>query len=914
MRKVVASQVLIPALTLLVVAGALVLIWNQRNRVERQMLELRTRTTTEQVALRLETFISSRLHLVRQMAAQWQRDEVNTPERFGEMARAIQAEFSSFQAINWIDPDGVIRWLVPEEPNLPARNRALQAHPGLADVLREAARRNEPRSSRPLNLFQGGRGFGTYFPLIVDGRLEGYINGVFRMDALIRDALQKGALGDFYLRIEDQGELLFEQGPSEVFHESPFAQSYPVHVLDRKWTLTLVPTPRTVAAHQSRVDEAFLAVGLTLAAGLAVVLRAFLQRQTALRESEQRLRLAVENMPAMVAAFDGDGQIIVWNRYCEQVTGFSSREIVGNPLARQLLAPEFIGGDGGGDSPLFGLAPGAEQEWILHCKKGEPRTISWSNASADLQVPGWAAWGVGMDITERRKTEDALRLTQFAMDHSAVATFWVREDGSFFYVNEEACRSLGYTKQELLGMGVFDIDPCFSRNHWTEHWNSLNRTGRTVTFESQHRRRDGSTFPVEITASPLHYKGMFYQFAFATDLTARKRAEEDRLAMERALLETQRLESLGVLAGGVAHDFNNLLTAVMGSASLARSAVGADSPVGEYLAHIESAAQQAADLARQLLAYSGKGKFVLTTFDLRSAVQETDSLLRVSIGKSVKLDVELGAVPLYVRGDPGQVRQIVMNLVINAAEAVGEEPGAVSVRTSEIELSGGPVSGQVSEGSLAAGRYVCLEVRDTGPGMDEQTKSRIFEPFFSTKATGRGLGLAAVLGIVRGHRGALSVDTAPGRGTTFRVFLPLSPQPTPDEVVEQMSDAAPSMSGGTVLVVDDEESVRTVARIILEDSGFNVLTAADGYEGVELFRDHADEVRVVLLDMTMPRMSGREALAAMRQLRPEVRVLLSSGFDEQEATGELAENRFTGFMHKPYRADQLLRKVREMMK
>jgi PAS domain S-box-containing protein len=902
---------LIPALTFLFIAAGLVTIWAQLDRVADRMLALRTRTTTEQVAFRLESFMAARLHLVQQMVNQWLARQINTPERFAELARATEEEFSSFQAINWIDRDGVIRWLVPEEPNLPAKDRPLSGHPGLQEILAEAAAENQPRSSGPLVLFQGGRGFGTYFPIVRNGQLEGYINGVFRMEPVILDCLQKGVLGDFHLQVLDAGEGLFRDSPPQVFLESSFSHSHPVRVLDRQWMLTLAPTPETVALYKTQADEAFLAVGLLLASGFAVMLKSFLQRQAVLSESEQRLRLAVENMPAMVAAFDAAGRCIVWNRHCERVTGYSTREVVDNPQAEGLLQPRRVGA-ADGDTTRFGSVEGQDQEWLLTCKDGTVRTISWSDASAGLRVPGWSAWGVGTDITERRRTEDALRLTQFAMDHAAIATFWIREDASFFYVNEAARRSLGYSREELLGMGVFDVDAEYHPESWSVHWEMINRTGKNLTFESRHRRKNGSTFPVEVTASLLNYKGQTYQFAFARDITERKRAEEERLSMERSLLETQKLESLGLLAGGVAHDFNNLLTAVLGSASLARRGAPADSPLAGHLEHIESAAQQAAELARQLLAYSGKGKFILTTVDLRSAILETDQLLRVSIPKRVTVQAELGDVPLYVRGDPGQVRQIVMNLVINAAEAIGEDEGTVRIRTGATRLEAGPLAGSVGEASLAGGEFVFLEVSDSGPGIDARMQARIFEPFFSTKAPGRGLGLSAVMGIVRGHRGAIKLDSTVGTGTIWTVYLPACEAPTDMPAVEEPRAELPT-AGGTVLVVDDEDSVRTVAQVILEDSGYCVLTAQDGREGVDLFQANADEVRVVLLDMTMPRMDGRQALREIRAIRPEVRVVLSSGYDEGEASGELAGNKITSFIQKPYRADQLLRKVQEIL-
>lgn len=901
---------LIPILMFLIIGSGLVPIWIRLRSVETEMLDLRTRTTTEQVAFRFENFIAMRLHLVQYLTIQWSRNQINTPDRFREASQALQEEFRTYQAINWVDPAYIIRWVVPEADNLPAKNRDLRTHLGLAEILQDVRERNVPRASPPLQLFQGGCGFGTYYPLMRDGRCEGFINGVFRMKPLVADCLHRGVLGDFHLQITDAGATLFAEASPEVFDRSPHARSYPIRVLDRHWTVTLVPTAVLISSYETPADEMFLIVGLLLAAGLAVTLKAFLRRQNAIQESEQRLRTAVENMPVMVAAFNPGGQVIAWNRYCEQITGYTAAEIVGNPKAEFLLQPKR-GGGVAIDSRPFGLARGPAQEWLISRKDGSVRTILWTKASTGPAVPGWAAWGVGADITERRQTEDSLRLTQFAIDYAAVATFWIGKDARFFYVNRAACEALGYTYGELLQRSVFDVDPNIPSETWPDRWLAIKARTEPVTFETVLLRKNGTTFPVEVTASSLCYKGEFYDFIFAKDLTDRKQAEAERLAMERALLETQRLESLGLLAGGVAHDFNNLLTAMMGTLSLARKTVPKGSTLAGYLEHVEFAGQQASDLARQLLAYSGGGKFVLTDVDLRSVIEDTGNLLRASIPKSVAVEYCLGDVPICIKADVAQMRQIVMNLLINAAEAIGEKDGMISVRTANVLADREMLAGMTSEPEMIEGPYAMLEVADTGCGIDAEQRARIFEPFFSTKSTGRGLGLAAVLGIVRGHRGTIRVESEPGRGAVFQVLLPGCDSPAASR--QEQDAPKPSSVGGTILVVDDEQAVRTVAQIILEDSGFSVLLAHDGKEGVEVFRQHAEEIQAVLLDMTMPYMDGRAVLSAIRGICPDARVLLSSGYGEQQTVGDLTWDRITQFIQKPYRADQLLAKLQQIL-
>lgn len=902
----------IPWLVFLAASVGLVLMWHRLRQHEDELLHTRTETTTCQVAYRIETFIETRLHMIGQMVRLWQHHQINTPERFAEMASALQAEFTSFQAINWVDADGVIRWLVPEDRNLPAKDRDLRGHAGMDDILCDTVQAGVPRSSPPVELFQGGRGFGTYFPLFREGRHEGFINGVFRMKRVVEDCLKEGVRDEFYIRITDGNEL-YSDVPAGEFENTSCTRCKQLHVLDRTWTVHLLPKPQLVAAYSTLEDEWLLGVGLLLAAGLALTLRAFVLRQAAVQESEARLRLAVENMPVMVAAFDRNGRILAWNRQSERITGYAASEMIGNPHALERLLPEGAScSDGTKPSALGRDASPGDREYLVRCRDGQVRTIAWSNASDRVQVPGWATWGVGLDVTERRRAEHQLWLTQLAVENASIATFWVGPDAGLKYVNEAACRSLGYTRQELLGLTIWDIDPAFPRDNWQEHWARMIECQESIIFETVHRRKDGTEFPVEITARYVRYGDEEYHFAFARDLTERKRAEQQRLEMERAMLESQKLESLGLLAGGVAHDFNNLLTAMLGSASLARTSVDARSPLAGYLAHIESAAQQAADLARQLLAYSGKGKFVVEKVEVGALVEQIGQLLRVSIPRRVELKYQVADEPLYVEADVAQLRQIIMNLVVNAGEAIGENEGTITLRTGRVQADRAYLADMADDFGLADGPYIVLEVSDTGCGMDAATQEKIFDPFFTTKGRGRGLGLAAALGIVRGHGGGIRIYSEPGKGTTFKILLPSTEPPT--ESTPTGPSAAPSTAtGGMILVVDDEHSVRVVASMILKEGGFTVLTASDGVDGVEVFREHADEIRAVLLDMTMPRMSGKEALVEMRRIRPDVPVVLSSGYNEQEATNEFAGHGAVGFIQKPYRADQLLDRIQEVL-
>ena len=416
----------------------------------------------------------------------------------------------------------------------------------------------------------------------------------------------------------------------------------------------------------------------------------------------------------------------------------------------------------------------------------------------------------------------------------------------------------------------------------------------------------GRAFYDEATGAPLRMTGT------AMDITARKDAEQERERVEKKLREAQKLESLGVLAGGIAHDFNNLLTGVLGTASLARMDSPADSPILPYLDDIEEAATRAADLCRQMLAYAGKGRFVIQEVDLSAIVSETTHLLQSSIGKSVVLKMDLAEGLPAVSGDAAQIRQIVMNLVINASEAIGQKSGVVTVSTSLVHADRALLDASPAEPELPEGDYIHLQVGDTGSGMPPETLARIFDPFFTTKFTGRGLGLAAVLGIVHGHKGTLKVASEPGQGTVFDILLPCAAEPAAPRAKPD-AGAHHWRGSGTVLLVDDERTVRVIIGRMLEAMGFTVITANDGREAVERFRAEGAGIRAVLLDLTMPHLDGEGAFRELRLLRPEVRVLLMSGYNEHEAMNRFIGKGLAGFLQKPFKTENLRARLEEIL-
>ncbi|MFV9503163.1 MAG: response regulator [Oscillochloridaceae bacterium umkhey_bin13] len=393
------------------------------------------------------------------------------------------------------------------------------------------------------------------------------------------------------------------------------------------------------------------------------------------------------------------------------------------------------------------------------------------------------------------------------------------------------------------------------------------------------------------------------------DISAHKAAEEERRIFESKIQHAQKLESLGVLAGGIAHDFNNLLTAMLGYASLAALDLPSDSQASQMLHEIEAAAQRAADLARQMLTYAGRNTFAPQALRLDQLVADLARLLETVVSKRATLQMDL--TPVTITGDQSQIGQVVMNLITNAAEALDDRPGSVSIRTGLIEADAALLKTAVIPGNVEPGRYACIEVIDTGSGMDTATLNRIFELFYSTKFTGRGLGLAAVLGIVKSHGGTITVTSTPGVGSQFRVLFPAT-----DGSVHHDGPAqtiAPARLQGTVLVIDDDASVRGFVRRVLERAGLHIHEAASGREGLDTFAAKYTQIDAVILDLTMPDLGGHEVLRTLRAIHPEVAVLIISGYSAQEVTNRLTEP-VDALLQKPFRPSELLAQVQWLLR
>jgi PAS domain S-box-containing protein len=518
---------------------------------------------------------------------------------------------------------------------------------------------------------------------------------------------------------------------------------------------------------------------------------------------------------------------------------------------------------------------------------------------------------------ERQRAEQSLRESEERLrtiiQHMPVLMIAFDQQGDIVAWNQECENVTGYKADEMVGnsKAMHRLYPHTAqrivmmaewrwpaRDYRGREWELAckDNTVRTVSWSNISK-----AFPVSNWSS----------WVIGIDVSATKRAQAEREQMQSKLLQTQKLESLGVLAGGIAHDFNNLLTGILGNAGLALLRLEDSSAARECIQRVIGASERAAELTRQMLAYAGKASFEIRPISLSEHILETTHHLIATISKKVAFDLRLGDDLPAVEVDPAQIQQLAMNLIINAAESCGDDPGTVTISTRLDQVEAGHKQQWFTGEALSPGPYVCLEVQDSGCGMDEATVAKIFDPFFSTKFTGRGLGLSTVLGIVRAHRGSLQVKSSPGNGSTFRVLLPASQRtlehPTPEEGVTSLNGR------GLILVVDDELFVLEVARRILEGFGYDVLTAENGRQGLEIFRQRSKDIDLVLLDKTMPDLDGEETFRAMKAILPDLLAILTSGYQETEVTTHFLSDELAGFVQKPYTPETLAFKIKQAL-
>jgi PAS domain S-box-containing protein len=625
--------------------------------------------------------------------------------------------------------------------------------------------------------------------------------------------------------------------------------------------------------------------------GFVVLLKKTVKYKTEqLRQSEQRFRSAVIDAPFPIMIHSEDGEVITINKVWTSLTGYRHEEI---PTIDAWTAKAY-GIEQGSQvkqhiSALYALdGPKNEGEYTICTRDG--RQIVWAFSSSSLgqfSDGRELVMSMAMDMTEHQANAARIEALAKFPDENPYPVLRASRTGELLYANRasfpllhkkllDVGQPLTAELAELLTAAVADEEVQCGEISSGERWFSF------------------SVVPVQ---------DQDYANFYGTEITRQRKLQEERRRLEEQMLHAQKLESLGVLAGGIAHDFNNILMAVMGNADLALMRLGPESPAVDNLRQIEKAAGKATDLARQMLAYSGKGKFVVESLDLNRLIEEMLHMLEVSISKNVVLRFNYNQHLPAIEADATQIRQVLMNLVINASEAIGERSGVIAISTGAMDCDRDYLRDTWLDEDLPAGLYVYFEIADTGHGMDRETVRRVFDPFFTTKFTGRGLGMAAVLGIARGHKGAIKVYSEPGKGTTFKVLLPASGKPVALFDVEQLDSSW--QGSGKVLLVDDEETVRAVGKSMLEELGFEVVSAADGREALAQFRKHSEQIQLVLMDLTMPHLDGEQTFRELRRIVPDVKVIMTSGYNEQEVTQKFVGKGLSGFLQKPFRVSML---------
>ncbi|CAB1059222.1 diguanylate cyclase/phosphodiesterase (GGDEF & EAL domains) with PAS/PAC sensor(s) [Olavius sp. associated proteobacterium Delta 1] len=534
----------------------------------------------------------------------------------------------------------------------------------------------------------------------------------------------------------------------------------------------------------------------------------------------------------------------------------------------------------------------------------------WFSGSSSAQRSGdnLIFNGVLVDITDRRKMEAALRITQFSFDKAAIGIYHIGSDARIFNVNKHAARTLGYSTAELSAMSFFDIDPHMNSDNWGLTWQDLCEAG-VAKFETIHRRKDGVDLPVYITSNLLAYDGQQFSIAFVQDISERKRAEKESKRLEVALIQSQKMEAIGDLAGGIAHDFNNILSAVIGYSELSLSMTTVDSPIHHNLQGIMAAGLRARDLVQQILTFSRKNDRELHPLLVGPLVKESLKLLRSSLPTTIEISQQIAHNTDNVLADPTQIHQIVMNLCTNAAHAMEADGGHLKVILSQVKLCEEDI--RLHPG-LLPGSYLKPSVQDTGCGIPAEIIKNIFDPYFTTKEKGKGtgLGLSVVHGIVKSYGGSIFPYSEQNSGTTINVYLP-----TVKKQITVENAVIPDLPGGSehILLVDDEPSIVEVGRMMLENLGYQVSTATGSKSALEVFKQAPHAIDLVLTDMTMPQMTGDQLAVELLKIRPGLPIILCTGYSAKMSGAEALKKNINAFIQKPIVKSDLARLIRNVI-
>ena len=797
-------------------------------------------------------------------------------------------------------------------------------------------------------------------------RLRGVLAGAVPFSDLLKNTVLKmpsntvnlllvdkaGEEGERHLAGLVDGQLRLRPSPSDDTFRTGLRREIPLPVAGRNWVASFQPSTKPASSYPA----AFLTGGILLTALLAALLSsaqrgtATVQRlvdertaelratQRALDEDNQRRRKAEERYRAFVEQsseaiwrLEMDEPVPVdlpegqqMDRYYEHAILAEANDafahMYGFERAKEMIGMRL--------SELMPRDPATFEHLRRYVRGGYRlanaeshevgrdgiRRIFLNNLTGIVENGCLVrAWGTQRDVTEQRRAEDERRRAEMrlnsAMSAADLGTWeWDVESDTLTW-SAATERMFGFEPGTFRG-GLADylalVHPDH-RAHIAERLRHAASEGGNLTGELKILRRDGVPRWLASRGDVIRNEQgrVIRVVGAAMDVTEQHDAAEEKERIENRLQETQKLESLGILAGGIAHDFNNLLTGILGNASLARMDTPEDSPAQHNLEAIEKISRRAAELCKQMLAYSGKGRFVVQRLDLSEIVEDTAQLIRPSLSRNATVESHLARGLPAIAADETQMRQIIMNLGINASDALGDAAGVIDIRTGLMHADADYLASTTLSPDTPPGDYVFLEISDTGCGMTPETQKKIFNPFFTTKFTGRGLGLAAVLGIVRGHGGALKVVSDVGKGSTFTLLLPSTGEPVEAPAAPEAPVPVEWRGSGAVLVIDDDEAVRIVASRMLHAMGYEVVLAVDGREGVAKFRENPANFCAILLDLTMPLMDGTEVFSELRHVKGDIKVVLMSGFNEQDAISRFAGQGLAAFVQKPFAPEEL---------
>lgn len=789
-------------------------------------------------------------------------------DRDAHVQRTRDAGFTSYD-ITERDADGrmtsagdrpeyvAVSYLAPKRENEAAHGYDIASEQSRRAALDRAEAEGALAITAPIRLVQDGTGSAQGFLACIPIRAEGFVVGVFRAGDIVIEALRHFDRVPLAIRLVDDqvqdGTTLFDYKFDSAALSTGLANRTSIGRGGRAWTLEFRPTAAFMAAHRGPAPWIALLMGVLVtglfAAYLSVVTGRTVRIERVVSERTEELTQANADLGREVARRQGVQRELRAHRDMLEVT---VRERT-NELVRAV--GELGESDERHRMTLEAIADGA-WDWNMvtnHCHFSDRwlRSLGYDPLKVPPHLDFWESIVHPDDLEGARAA--LIPHAEGEVPHYEFRSRVRRADGT-------------YGKNLSCGCIV---------------------------------ARDASGRPTRMLGTN-------------TDITAVVAAEAKQRLMEQRLQHGQKLESLGVLAGGIAHDFNNLLVPILGGAELALMGIGDEPAQRKPLEHILLAATRASELTEQMLAYAGRNTLARERVLLPQVLDGMVELLRAARSKRAALELDVAEDVPAIEGDPTQLRQVVMNLITNASDAIGDEPGTITTRIGTTDVGADDLGSMLLGSDLEPGTYVCLEVEDTGVGMSAETRARIFDPFFTTKFQGRGLGLAAVIGIVRSHGGAIDVRSTLGEGTRFRVLLPAAGVAA--EAVTPPEPVLAAVGSGTILVIDDEEPVRRVAAMMLEGSGYTPLLASDGPEGIELFRQHRRELVMVLLDMTMPQMSGTEVIVQLRDIAPTVPVVFTSGYSETDVATAVSEFGAAGFIKKPYRQTPFMAGIRAVLR